>query len=117
MGAFSPAATQKDEELSPSKDVTVTTEIYSDSQVSSVALPTSSPDAVSLSAPASVSSDAASASSGVGGKERAPPGAASASSVVGGKKRAPPKRQSFSACRKMKFFFVETGKKIRLLFR
>ena len=70
MDYFSPAASQKDEELSPSKDVTPTAEIDSDSQVSSVGLPTSSPDAVSLTAPASVSSGSASASSRVGWKER-----------------------------------------------
>ena len=87
MDYFSPAASQKDEELSPSKDVTPTAEIDSDSQVSSVGLPTSSRDAVSLTA---------SASSGVGVKEippkyeRAPPDAVSASSREGGKKRAPP---------------------------
>ena len=90
MDYSSPAASQKDEELSPSKDVTPTAEIDSDSQVSSVGLPTSSPDAVSLTAPASVSSGSASASSGVGWKERAPPDAVLASSREGRKKRAPP---------------------------
>lgn len=87
---FSPAASQKDEELSPSKDVTPTAEIDSDSQVSSVGLPTSSPDAVSLTAPASVSSGSTSTSSGVGWKKRAPSDAALASSREGGKKRALP---------------------------
>ena len=74
LDAFSLAATQKDEELSPSEDVTATTEVDSDSQVSSVSFPTSSPAADSLSATASVSSGSASASSGLGGKKRAPPG-------------------------------------------
>ena len=90
MDYFSLAASQRDEELSPSKDVTPTAEIDSDSQVSSVGLPTSSPDAVSLTAPASVSPGSASASSGVDWEERAPPDAVLASSREGGKKRAPP---------------------------
>ena len=90
MDYFSPAASQKDEELSPSKDVTPTAEIDSESQVSSVGLPTSSPDAVSLTAPASVSPGSALASGGVDWEERAPPDAVLASGREGGKKRAPP---------------------------
>ena len=69
MDSFSPAAPSKDEKLSSSS-----TEIDSESQVSSDAFPTSSPAAVPLSASASVSSSAASASSGVDGKKHAPPG-------------------------------------------